>query len=119
MRLSPVLTALFALGVAAPPALAVTCKDDIATVERRLNSAGAEAVTGKEPPGGPTSSNSPKALDKPPEGKPSDPSTQPTAAGVAEAKKLLETAKAQDKAGDEKACQDTMTKVKEKAGALP
>ncbi len=101
------------------PALAVSCKDDISTVERRLNSAGAEQVTGKEPPGGVTSSNSPKALDKPPAGAPSDPSTKPTKAGVEEARTLLAKAKEQEKAGQETACQDTMTKVKEKAGALP
>jgi hypothetical protein len=105
--------------VAAGPALAVSCKDDIAAVERRLNSAGAEQVTGKEPPGGPTSSGSAKALDKPPAGSPSDPATKPTKAGVEEARTLLAKAKEQDKAGQETACQDTMTKVKEKAGALP
>ena len=119
MRIPLGLPAALALLVAAGPALAVTCKDDISTVERRLNSAGAEKVTGKEPPGGPTSSNSPMALDKPPEGKPSDPSTKPTKAGVEEARKLLATAKEQDKAGKETECQNTMTKVKEAAGALP
>lgn len=107
------------LMVVAGPALAVTCKDDISAVERRLNSAGAEQVTGKEPAGGPTSPGSDKALDKPPAGKPSDPSVQPTKAGVEEARKLLAKAKEQDKAGQESACQDTMTQVKEKAGALP
>ncbi len=78
MRIALSLPVTLAALLAASPALAVNCKDDIATVERRLNSAGAEQVTGKEPPGGPTSSNSPKALDKPPEGAPSDPSTKPT-----------------------------------------
>ena len=105
--------------VAASPALAVNCKDDIAAVERRLNSVGAVQVTGKEPPGGPTASASSKALDKPPAGAPSDPATKPTKAGVEEARTLLAKAKEQDKAGQETACQDTMTKVKEKAGALP
>ena len=119
MRIAIGLTlALAALSVAGP-ARAVTCKDDIATIERRLDSAGAEAVTGKEPPGGPTASNSPKALDKPPEGKPSDPSTQPSKAGIAEARTLLAKAKEQDKAGQESACQNTITEVKQKAGALP
>ena len=119
MRMMSVLPAAIAVMASAAPALAVSCKEEIATVERRLNSAGAETVTGKEPPGGATSSNSPKALDKPPEGKPSDPETTSTAGGVEDAKTLLETAKTQEKAGDEKTCQDTMTKVKEKAGALP
>ena len=61
------------------PAVAVTCKDDISAIERRLNSAGAEKVTGKTPTGGATSSNSPKALDKQPSGEPSDSSTKPRA----------------------------------------
>ncbi|MEE7455456.1 hypothetical protein MPAR168_16630 [Methylorubrum populi] len=119
MRKALSLPVALGLMVAAGPALAITCKDDIAAVERRLNSAGAEQVTGKEPPGGPTSSGSSKALDKPPAGAPSDPSTKPTKAGVEEARKLLAKAKEQDKAGQEAACQDTMTQVKEKAGALP
>jgi len=119
MRISYLLSAVVMVGATSAPALAISCKEDISTIERRLDSAGAEQVTGKEPAGGATSSNSPKALDKAPEGKPSDPSTKSTAGGVAEARKLLDTAKAQDKAGDEKACQDTITQVKEKAGALP
>ena len=119
MRSLPLLSAAAMLLATAAPALAISCKEEISTIERRLNSAGAEKVTGKEPPGGATSSHSPKALDKQPQGEPSDPSTKPTAGGVEEAKKLLETAKSQDKAGQEQACQDTMTKVKETAGALP
>ena len=103
----------------AAPALAVSCKDDISTIERRLNSAGAEKVTGTKPPGGPTSPGSEKALDKPPSGEASDPSLKATAASVSDAKALLEKARTQDKAGDEKGCQETMTKVKETAGALP
>lgn len=103
----------------AAPAMALTCKDDIAAVERRLNSAGAEKVEGKAPSAETTSPASPKALDKPPAGQAAEPGARPSASGVAEAKTLLELAKTQDKAGDEKNCQETMTKVKEKAGALP
>lgn len=119
MRISYLLSAVAMVCASSAPALAVSCKEDIATIERRLDSAGAEKVTGKEPAGGTTSSNSPKALDKAPDVKPSDPGAKPTAGGVEEARKLLEKAKSQDKAGDEKACQDTVTQVKEKAGALP
>ena len=100
-------------------ALASSCSEQMATIERRLDSTGAEKVTGKEPPGGPTSSNSPKALDASPGVKPTDPKAKSTAAGVKEARDLIEKARAQDKAGDKKGCEDTMTKVKEKAGALP
>lgn len=116
------LAALSIITVALLPcqtALASSCSEQIATIERRLDSAGAEKVTGKEPPGGPTSSNSPKALDKPPAVKPSDRKAQPTAAGIREARELIQKARAQDKTGDEKGCNDTMTKAKEKAGALP
>jgi len=38
---------------------------------------------------------------------------------VKEARELIEKARAQEKAGDQKGCEDTMTKAKEKAGALP
>ena len=118
MRFWSVLPAV-AVILTAAPALAISCKDDIAAIERRLNSAGAEKASGQKPPGGSTSSNSPKALDKQPAGQPSDPDAKPTAGGVEDAKTLLEKAKAQQQAGDDRACQDTMTQVKEKAGALP
>ncbi|MGU3538360.1 hypothetical protein [Methylobacterium sp. A54F] len=119
MRFSYLLPATLALVVVAGPALATPCADEISTLERRLNSAGAEKVTGKEPPGGATSSNSEKALDKPPAGKPSDPSTTATAGGVAEAKSLVQKARQEDQAGNADACRDTILKAKEKAGALP
>ena len=104
---------------AAPPALATPCADEVSTLQRRLDSAGAVAVTGKTPPGGPTSSNSPKALDTPPKLTESDAAVKPTAAGVEEAKKLVAQASQQDKAGDAQGCRDTIMKAKEKAGALP
>ena len=119
MRMIQITTAAAVLLSGVAPALAVSCKDDISTIERRLNSAGAEKVTGTTPPGGAASAGSPKALDKQPSGEPTDPNAKPSAGGVSEAKALLEKARTQDKAGDEKACQETMTKVKETAGALP
>jgi len=119
MRLRIVLSAALVMLGATGPVLASSCTEQIATIERRLDSVGAEQVTGKEPPGGPTTSNSAKALDKPPAGKPTDPSTTASAGGVSEARDLIKKARAQDKAGDTKACEDTMTQVKEKAGALP
>lgn len=119
MRLSLSLTATLLAVSVAGPALATPCADQIATIERRLDSAGATAVTGTVPPGGPTSSHSEKALDAPPAGKPTDPSTRPTASGVEGARELIRRAKAQDAAGDAKGCETTMTEAKEKAGALP
>ena len=118
MRLVHALSAALLLASAAP-AFASSCSEEIATLERRLDSAGAEKVTGKEPPGGPTSSNSPKALPTPPAGKPSDPAAAPTAGGVKEARDLVEKARGEDKAGKADACRDTIMKAKEKAGALP
>lgn len=107
------------LALAAGPALASSCSEQIATIERRLDSAGATAVTGTVPPGGPTPSPSEKALDTPAGGKPTDPSARSTASGVDEARDLIRRAKAQDTAGDVKGCEATMTRAKEKAGALP
>lgn len=119
MRMTFVFTAALTMSALAGPALASTCSEQIATIERRLDSAGADAVTGSTPPGGPTSSNSPKALDKPPSGKPTDPAAQATASGVEQARDLVRQARAQDAAGDRKGCEDTMTRAKEAAGALP
>ena len=118
MRLSFALPATLML-LAAGPALASSCSEEIATLQRRLDSAGAEKVTGKEPPGGATSSNSPKALDTQPDGKPSDPKAKPSAGGVEEAKRLLAKAGEEEKAGKAEACRDTVLKAKETAGALP
>ncbi|AWN36703.1 hypothetical protein [Methylobacterium radiodurans] len=116
MRMIPALAGLLLMTA---PALATPCADEITTLEKRLDSAGAAQVTGTVPPGGPVSSNSDKALDKAPTVKPSDPSVKPTAAGVNEARKLVEKARAEDKAGKADACRDTIMQAKEKAGALP
>ncbi|MFC6789888.1 hypothetical protein ACFQE0_09825 [Methylobacterium komagatae] len=103
----------------AGPALATPCADEVSTLERRLNSAGAAEVTGTTPPGGPTSSDSPKALANPPKLTPSDKDVKPTASGVEEAKKLVAQAREEDKAGKAEECRQTIMKAKEKAGALP
>ena len=100
-------------------ALATPCADEVSTLERRLNSAGAAEVTGTTPPGGPTTSGSDKALATPPKLTPADKDVKPTAAGVEEAKKLVAQAREQDKAGKAEECRQTIMKAKEKAGALP
>lgn len=107
------------LVVAAAPALASSCSEEIATLQRRLDSSGAEKVTGEKPAGGTTSSNSPKALVSQPKGNPSDSSTKPTAGGVDEARTLLAKASEEEKAGKTEACRDTVMKAKEQAGSLP
>lgn len=119
MRMTLSLAGLLLAGLGGAPALATPCADEITTLERRLDSAGAAQVTGTVPPGGTTSSHSDKALAKAPDVKPSDPSVKPSAAGVAEARKLVEKARAEDKAGKADACRDTILQAKEKAGALP
>ncbi|WP_336486931.1 hypothetical protein [Methylobacterium nigriterrae] len=119
MRMTHVLPAALMTLAAAGPALATPCSDEITTLEKRLDSAGAETVTGKEPPGGPTSSHSDKALPQPPGGKPSDPGVAPSAAGIKEARDLVQKARAEDRAGDAQKCRDTILQAKQKAGALP
>ncbi len=114
---------VFALAAAATAvggqALATPCADEVSTLERRLNSAGAAEVTGKTPPGGPTTSGSDKALATPPKLTPADKDVKPTASGVEEAKKLVAQAREEDKAGKAEECRQTIMKAKEKAGALP
>lgn len=120
MRMSRVLPAGLILLAAIGPAFADTsCHEEVTTLERRLDSAGAAKVTGKEPSGGTTSSNSPKALDKAPNVKASDADVKPTSGGVDEARALLAQARQKDQAGDAEGCRDTILKAKEKAGALP
>lgn len=118
MRFAHALSAALLLAATAP-ALATPCADEVTTLEKRLDSAGAKMVTGKEPPGGTTSSHSDKALAAPPTGKPSAPETTSSAGGVSEARDLLAKARAEDKAGNADACRDTILKAKEKAGSLP
>ncbi|GJD59541.1 hypothetical protein [Methylobacterium dankookense] len=118
MRMTTTLAGLLILANAAP-ALATPCAEEIATLERRLDSAGAAQVTGTVPPGGATTSHSPKALDQAPNVKPSDPAAKPSASGIDAARKLVEKARAEDKAGQADACRDSILQAKEKAGALP
>ena len=109
MRMSRVLPAGLILLSALGPALADTsCHEEVTTLERRLDSAGAASVTGKEPAGGTTSSNSPKALDKAPSAKPTDADAKSTAGGVQEARSLLTQARQKDQAGDAEGCRSTM-----------
>lgn len=105
--------------MAASPTSATPCADEVSTLQRRLDSAGATAVTGKTPPGGTTTSNSDKALASPPSLTQSDAGVKPTASGVEEAKTLVAKASAEDKAGDADACRETIRQAKAKAGALP
>jgi hypothetical protein len=119
MKLRLVLTLAAAATAVGGQALATPCADEVSTLERRLNSAGAAEVTGTTPPGGPTTSGSDKALATPPKLTPGDKDVKPTASGVEEAKKLVAQAREQDNAGKAEECRQTIMKAKEKAGALP
>ncbi len=110
-----ILVPLVATPLIVTAAAATPCAEQIATIERRLESPGAASVTG----GTPTAQGSPKALPAPPAGRPSDPATVPDAGRIAEARGLIATAREQDRAGNERACEDTMTRAKERIGALP
>ncbi|MGE7414641.1 hypothetical protein [Methylobacterium tarhaniae] len=103
------------LPLVATAAAATPCAEQIATIERRLESPGAAAVTGSTP----SAAGSPKALAAPPAGRPSDPATVPQAGRIAEARGLIATAREQDRAGNAQGCNDTMTRAKELIGALP
>ncbi|GJD39625.1 hypothetical protein OICFNHDK_2087 [Methylobacterium bullatum] len=103
----------------AGPAFASACSDQIATIERRLNSSGAVSVTGTASADGKVASNPSMGLDAPPGGKPTDPSTTPNAKSVDHARHLIEQARKQEAAGDAKGCENTMTEAKKAAGSLP
>ncbi|MFE1600348.1 hypothetical protein [Methylobacterium sp. ID0610] len=109
-----VTTALLAAGVITP-AVATPCAEQIATIERRLDSTGAASVTGSTG----TQTGSPRALPTPPGGQPSDPSVKPDPQKIAQARDLIAKAREQDKAGKADACEDTMTQAKTLIGALP
>ncbi|MGY2051316.1 hypothetical protein [Methylobacterium sp. JK268] len=103
------------VAAASGQALATPCAEQIATIERRLDSTGAASVTG----GTGTETGSPRALSKPPGGQPSDPAAKPDPQKIAQARSLIAKARGQDKAGQADACENTMTEAKTLIGALP
>lgn len=114
------LLASVALPLLATPALAQTsCAEQIATIERRLNSEGAVAVTGAtSPPGQAPVEGSPKALPTP-AGTASTDVPAPSPQGVAAARAAIEKARGFDRQGDVKGCNDAMTEAKRLIGPLP
>ncbi|WP_336491931.1 hypothetical protein [Methylobacterium nigriterrae] len=107
------------LGLAQLPARATSCGEQIGTIERRLDSAGAVHVAGLQDDHTIRSSNSPKALSEAPAGEPSDVSMIPTAARISDARHLITRAIQEDSQGHQRACEDTMTEAKGMIGALP
>jgi hypothetical protein len=118
----PVLTlgaSALLLGLAQFPVLASSCAEQIGTIERRLDSAGAVHVAGLQDGHRIRSSNSPKALSEAPSGEPSDASMIATAAHISDARRLLSRAVEEDSQGHQRACEDTITEAKGMIGALP
>ena len=100
------------------PALATSCAEQIGTIERRLDSAGAVHISGSRGDRV-VRTGSPKALREAPGGDPSDPSLVSTAAGIAEARGLISRAVEEDRQGNQRACENTMSDAKGMIGALP
>lgn len=107
------------LGLVQVPARASSCAEQIGTIERRLDSAGAIHVAGLQDGHMIRSSHSPKALAAAPAGEPSDAAMIPTSAHVAHARRLLDLAAEEDRQGHQRACENTMTQAKGMIGALP
>ncbi|NEU13781.1 hypothetical protein G3T14_16825 [Methylobacterium sp. BTF04] len=117
MRLVPTL-ATFVLVSGPLPAAASSCTEQIDTIDRRLDSAGAVQVTGLQA-GHTLRTGSPRAITSARLDAPSDPASVPTADHVAIAKSLIDRATAEDRRGDKRACENTMTEAKVMIGALP
>ncbi|WP_456684715.1 hypothetical protein [Bradyrhizobium sp. P5_C11_2] len=107
------------LGLIQVPARASSCAEQIETIERRLDSAGAVHVAGLQDGHTIRSSHSPKALATAPTSEPSDAAMIPTSAHVADARRLRRRAAVEDREGHQRACEDTMTHAKGMIGALP
>ena len=117
MRLMSALTVL-ALAAAPLPALATSCAEQIGTIERRLDSAGAVQITGLQD-GHSLRSGSPRGVAGPRVDAPSDPALISTAGHIADARRLLVRAADEDRTGAQRACENTMTEAKGMIGALP
>ncbi|ACS38967.1 hypothetical protein ACWFZ6_09675 [Methylorubrum extorquens] len=117
MRFAATLTTV-ALALAPLPALASSCAQQIGTIERRLDSAGAVEISGLQA-GHALQAGSPRAVLAARSDAPSDPEMIPTASRVAGARILIIRASDEDHRGDQRACENTMTEAKGMIGALP
>ena len=115
MRSKVIILSAAALAIVTP-ALATECSQHIQAIERRMNSAGASKVTGKQP--SPDAKSQASNVDgRAPA--PVDSSQEATPEKMNTAKALLGKAKDQDKAGDKAGCEQTMQQVQANMGALP
>ena len=117
MRPAHILTSL-AIATLPLPALASSCAEQIGTIERRLDSAGAIQVTGLQE-GHTLRAGSPRGIQAARLDAPSDLAMVSTAAHVAEARTLILRAGSEDRNGDKRACENTMSEAKGMIGALP
>jgi len=106
------------IALAPLPALASSCAEQIGTIERRLDSAGAVQVTGLQP-GHTLRTGSPRGLDVVRLDAPSNSAMVSTADHVAVARTLILRAADEDWRGDQRACENTMSEAKGMIGALP
>lgn len=116
MRLVPALSLLLALTPL--PAVASSCAEQIGTIERRLDSAGAIEIAGLQD-GHTIRTGSPRGVTAIRLDAPSDPATVSTAGHVAVARALILRASAEDRRGEKRACENTMSEAKGMIGALP
>lgn len=100
------------------PALASFCAEQIGTIERRLDSAGAVQIAGLKS-GHELRTASARGLTDIRRGSPSDPEMVSTADHIAAARTLIVRASAEDRGGDKRSCENSMTEAKGMIGALP
>ncbi|GJD96106.1 hypothetical protein [Methylobacterium iners] len=110
--------ATVALALAPFPVLASSCAEQIGTIERRLDSAGAVQVSGLKP-GHTLTVGSTRAVTTVRLDAPTDPDAVSTAGQIEGARILLIRAADEDRRGDKRACEHTMTEAKGMIGALP
>jgi hypothetical protein len=110
------LLSLAALVLATPALAQTSCAEQIATIERRLSSEGAVAVTGAT--GQAPVQGSPRALPAP-AGTSSTDAPAPTGERIAAARAAIEKARGLDRQGNAQACNDAMTEAKQLIGPLP
>lgn len=117
MRIVPALSVML-LALSPLPALASSCAEQIGTIERRLDSAGAIEIAGLQE-GHTVRTGSPRGVATVRLDDPSDPETVSTADHVAIARTLIIRATDEDRRGDKRACENTMSEAKGMIGALP
>lgn len=117
IRLAHILASL-AIATLPLPALASSCAEQIGTIERRLDSAGAIQITGLQE-GHTLRASSPHGIQGARLDAPSDVAMVSTAAHVAQARILILRATGEDRRGDKRACENTMSEAKGMIGALP